>query len=40
MTEAFTENVQVNGSADVTQLQVKGHTTQTQPLQAWQDGTA
>lgn len=29
--------LEVNGQVDTTQIVVKGHTTQTEPLQAWQD---
>jgi microcystin-dependent protein len=39
--EVFNTNVEINGSEDVTQLKVKGHTTQTaQPLQSWQSNDA
>jgi hypothetical protein len=37
MTETFNEEVVIAGSADVTQLQVQGYTTQTEPLQSWED---
>lgn len=37
MTEHFNENVEIEGSQDVTQLRVQGHTSQTQPLQDWQN---
>lgn len=33
----FTDNVMVDGSQDTTQLRVQGHTTQTQPLQTWEN---
>jgi len=33
----FTDNVLVDGSQDTTQLRVQGHTTQTQPLQTWEN---
>src|SRR4030095_218350 len=38
----FTDNVLVDGSQDIKQLRVQGHTTQNQPLQTWEDsaGTA
>jgi hypothetical protein len=35
--QTFTDNVVVQGSQDITQLRVQGHTTQTQPLQTWTD---
>lgn len=35
----FTDNVVIDGSRDIEQLTVQGHTTQTQPLQAWRDST-
>jgi hypothetical protein len=31
-----TDNVLIDGSRDITQLQVEGHSTQNQPLQTWQ----
>src|SRR4051794_10759139 len=37
MTQTFNEQVEVLGSADAIQLKVKGHSTQNQPLQSWQD---
>jgi hypothetical protein len=33
----FTDNVLIDGSQDIKQLRVQGHTTQTQPLQTWED---
>jgi len=38
----FTDNVLVDGSQDIKQLRVQGHTTQNQALQTWEDsaGTA
>jgi hypothetical protein len=36
----FTDNVVIEGSQDITQLAVQGHTTQTEPLQTWQDSGA
>ncbi|MBA3867562.1 MAG: hypothetical protein H0X30_00255 [Anaerolineae bacterium] len=33
----FTDNVLVDGSQDIKQLRVQGHTTQTQQLQTWED---
>ncbi len=33
----FTDNVLVDGSQDTKQLRVQGHTTQTQPLQTWEN---
>lgn len=39
MTEIFNENVVIDGSSDVVQLQVQGHTTQTEPLQDWEDSS-
>jgi len=37
MTQTFTQDVLVDGSQDTTQLRVQGHTTQTDPLQTWED---
>jgi hypothetical protein len=37
MTEYFDENVEIQGNQDVTQLLVQGHTSQSQPLQEWQN---
>lgn len=39
MTETFSENVVIDGASDVIQLRVQGHTTQTQPLQDWEDSS-
>lgn len=36
----FTDNVVVQGSQDIAQLQVKANNTQTQPLQNWQDNSS
>lgn len=33
----FTDNVLIDGSRDIEQLRVQGHTTQTQPLQTWEN---
>ncbi|MEO8609541.1 MAG: hypothetical protein ABI690_16740 [Chloroflexota bacterium] len=33
----FTDNVLVDGSQDIKQLRVQGHTTQTLPVQTWED---
>ncbi len=33
----FTDNVLVDGSQDIKQLRVQGHTTQLQPIQTWED---
>ena len=33
----FTDNVLVDGSQDIKQLRVQGHTTQLQPVQTWED---
>lgn len=33
----FTDNVLVDGSQDIKQLRVQGHTTQNQPLQTWEN---
>lgn len=33
----FTDNVLVDGSQDIKQLRVQGHTTQTQPLETWEN---
>lgn len=35
--QTFTDNVLIDGSQDIKQLRVQGHTTQTQPLQTWED---
>ncbi len=35
----YTDNVEILGSQNINQLKVKGHTTQTTPLQDWQDST-
>jgi hypothetical protein len=35
--EQFTDAVEVLGSQDTIQLKLEGHTSQTQPLQSWQD---
>jgi hypothetical protein len=35
----FTDAVEIEGSQDTTQLKVQGHTTQTEPLQTWEDDT-
>jgi hypothetical protein len=35
--QTFTDNVVIDGSRDITQLTVEGHSTQTQALQTWQD---
>lgn len=37
MTETFNEDVLIDGSEDVTQLRVQGHSTQLEPLQNWED---
>jgi hypothetical protein len=37
MTQQFNDNVQIIGAANTTQLLVKGVSTQTQPLQDWQN---
>ncbi len=38
MTETkYINNVVIDGSRDITQLTVEGHSTQTEPLQKWQD---
>src|SRR5882724_5726298 len=37
MTQTFTQDVLIDGSADTSQLRVQGNTTQTQPLQTWED---
>lgn len=39
MTQTFNENVLVDGSQDVQQLRVQGHTAQTEALQTWEDST-
>jgi hypothetical protein len=36
----FTDNVLVQGSRDIQQLEVKGHSTQTTPLQNWRDNAS
>src|SRR5688572_2999715 len=36
-TEIFTDNVEIQGSRDVTQLNVKGHSTQNEPLETWKN---
>src|SRR5690554_4162962 len=33
----FTDAVEIEGSQDITQLKVQGHSTQMEPLQVWQD---
>jgi hypothetical protein len=33
----FTDNVLIDGSQDITQLRVQGHTTQNQPLETWEN---
>lgn len=42
MTQVFLEDVLITGSADVAQLQVRANSSQSQPLQSWQNngGTA
>lgn len=35
--QTYTDGVQIEGSEDQVQLEVQGHSTQTQPLQQWQD---
>ncbi len=35
----FTDNVLVDGSQDIKQLRVQGHTTQNQPLQTWENSS-
>jgi len=35
--QTFTDNVYIDGSQDITQLTVKGHSTQNEPLQAWKN---
>jgi hypothetical protein len=35
----FTDGVEIEGSQDITQLKVQGHSIQTEPLQTWQDST-
>jgi hypothetical protein len=35
--EIINSNLIINGQEDITQLTVEGHTTQTEPLQVWQD---
>ncbi len=37
MTQIFNDDVKIDGVQDITQLRVEGHTTQTQPLQTWQN---
>jgi len=37
MTQTYTEDVVIDGSSDVTQLTVQGHSAQTEPLQIWED---
>jgi hypothetical protein len=37
MTQTYTEDVVIDGSSDVTQLTVQGNSTQTEPLQVWED---
>ena len=37
MTQTYTEEVVIDGSSDVTQLTVQGHSAQTEPLQIWED---
>jgi hypothetical protein len=39
-TETFTDDVEILGSEDETQLVVRGHSTQNNPLQEWQDNGA
>lgn len=39
MTQTFNTDIQIQGSADVTQLKVVGVTSQSLPLQEWQDNT-
>ena len=39
MTQTYNENVVINGSSDDVQLTVEGHSTQTEPLQQWQDSS-
>lgn len=33
----YTDNVKIDGSQDITQLDVEGHSTQTEPLQQWSE---
>lgn len=40
MTQTFTDNVLIDGSQDVDQLRVQGHSTQTQSLQTWETSAA
>src|SRR5215217_8522627 len=40
MTQVFNDSVSVQGIQDTPQLQVKGNTTQTQPLQNWTDNAS
>jgi hypothetical protein len=37
MTQTFTQDVFVDGTQDAEQLRVQGHTTQTDPLQTWEN---
>jgi|GEM_PF-1592045 len=37
MTQTYTEDVIIDGTEDEVQLVVQGHSTQTEPLQEWQD---
>lgn len=36
----FTDGVEIQGSQDVKQLKVQGHSSQTAPLQSWEDSSA
>ena len=38
-TTTYNDNVEILGSQDITQLLVKGYTTQDEPLQEWQDSS-
>ncbi|MEZ4671442.1 MAG: hypothetical protein R3E39_26360 [Anaerolineae bacterium] len=37
MPQTFAQDVVIDGSADAKQLRVQGHTTQTNPLETWED---
>jgi hypothetical protein len=36
-TTKFTDAVEIEGSQDTTQLKIQDHTSQTEPLQSWED---
>lgn len=40
MTQTFNDNVVIEGSQDIDQLRVQGHTTQTQSLQTWENSAS